>query len=82
LRESLRRATERQRELRRASAADRVGRDGGASLELGIAGSRRPERLKCLHAHVAFALAEPSYELGEQIMRELEPLWPGSCCTR
>jgi hypothetical protein len=82
LRESLRRATERQRELRRASAADRVGRDGGASLELGIGGSRRPERLKCLHAHVAFALAEPGYELGEQIIRELEALWPGSCCTR
>ena len=82
LRESLRRATARQRELRRAHAADRVGRDGGASLELGIGGARRPDRLKCLHAHVAFALAETGYELGERIIRELKPLWPATCCTR
>jgi uncharacterized protein len=81
LAESLREATERQRAIRRALAAGRVGRDGGASLELGIGGAARPERLKCLHAHVAFALAQPPYELGERILAELEPLWPASCCT-
>ena len=78
---SLERATELQRRLRRDLAAGRVGRDGGSSLELGIGGASRPLRLKCLHAHVAFALAQPGYELGERIATELEPLWPSECCS-
>jgi hypothetical protein len=78
---SLARATERQRALRRELAAGRTGRDGGASLQLGIAAARNPERLKCLHAHVAFALAEPGYSLGQAIVAELDPLWPERCCT-
>lgn len=78
---SLAAATEEQRVVRRRLAAGRVGREGGASLELGIGGSARPEKLKCLHAHVAFALARPGYELGERILTELEPLWPERCCT-
>jgi hypothetical protein len=81
LRASLTCATEEQRSLRRRLAAGAVGRDGGDSLELGIGGSRNPERLKCLHAHAAFALARPGYELGERILGELEPLWPAACCT-
>ena len=81
LRASLVRATEEQRSLRRRLAGDERGRDEGASLELGIGGSRYPERLKCLHAHAAFALARPGYELGERILAELEPLWPAACCT-
>jgi uncharacterized protein len=81
LRASLARATEEQRTLRRQLASGAVGRDEGASLELGIGGSRHPERLKCLHAHAAFALARPGYELGERIVGELEPLWPAVCCT-
>ena len=81
LAESLSRATDRQRAVRRELAAGRTGRDGGASLELGIGGSARPERLKCLHAHVAFALAQPRYELGERVLAEVRPLWPSSCCT-
>jgi len=82
LAESLERATAEQRELRRGLAAGRSGRDGGDSLELGIGGSANPTRLKCLHAHVAYALARPGYELGERILSELEPLWPAqSCCT-
>jgi hypothetical protein len=68
--------------VRRSLAHGEHGRDGGASLELGIGGAARPERLKCLHAHVAFALAQPGYELGERILAELEPLWPERCCTR
>jgi uncharacterized protein len=79
--ESLARATEEQRAVRRDLAAGRVGREGGASLELGIAGSARPENLKCLHAHAAFALARPGYELGERIVAEIQPLWPQHCCT-
>ena len=82
LADSLRRATEEQRRVRRNLASGRRGAaDGGASLELGIAGARRSERLKCLHAHVAFALARPGYQLGERIVSELEPLWPSRCCT-
>ncbi len=80
LRESVERATARQRALRRSLADDRSGEDDGASLELGIGGSRDPGRLKCLHAHVAFALAEQGYELGDAILSELEPLWPPACC--
>jgi hypothetical protein len=80
--ESLERATEEQRRVRRELAAGRVGRDGGSSLDLGIGGSRRPERLKCLHAHAAYALARPEYVLGERILAEIEPLWPQAvCCT-
>jgi uncharacterized protein len=81
LADSLARATEEQRAVRHKLAAGRVGQEGGASLELGIAGSARPENLKCLHAHAAFALARPGYELGERIVAELEPLWPQRCCT-
>ena len=81
LQESLRQATEEQRWIRSELAGGRVGNDGGASLALGIGGSSRPERLKCLHAHVAFALARPGYELGERIAAELEPRWPEECCS-
>jgi hypothetical protein len=81
LRESLERATALQRELRRSLAAGGSGPDGGASLDLGIGGAARPERLKCLHAHVAFALANSGYELGERILAEIEPAWPERCCS-
>jgi hypothetical protein len=78
----LERATDEQRRLRRELAGGRVGRDGGASLELGIGGSSNPRRLKCLHAHAAYALARPAYRLGESVLAELEPLWPAErCCT-
>ncbi len=81
LRDSLDRATAEQRALRAELAAGRTGRDAGASLELGIGGSRNPARLKCLHAHVAFALARAGYGLGEAVLAEVDPLWPQSCCT-
>lgn len=51
-------------------------------LDLGIGGARPGAGgLKCLHAHVAFALARPGYELGERILGELEPVWPERCCS-
>jgi hypothetical protein len=69
LRASLERANEEQRRLR-------------PELDLGIGGARAGAgSLKCLHAHVAFALAQPGYELGERILAELEPVWPEVCCT-
>ena len=73
LADSLAEATEEQRAVRRELAAGRVGQEGGASLGLGIAGSSRPENLKCLHAHAAFALARPGYELGERIVAQQVP---------
>jgi hypothetical protein len=77
---SLARATEDQRALRAELAAGRTGGDGGASLALGIGGSRNPPQLKCLHAHVAYALARPGYELGDRIFAEVEMPWPELCC--
>ena len=50
-------------------------------LDAGIGGSTRTGSLKCLHAHAAFALAHPGYELGDRILAELPSLWPDSCCT-
>jgi hypothetical protein len=79
---SLSRAIDEQRAVRRGLAAGRTGTDAGASLALGIGGAGRHGSLKCLHAHVAFALARPGYALGERILAELEPLWPADrCCT-
>jgi hypothetical protein len=74
-------ADEEQRRLRRALAAGATGRDGGVSLDLGVGGSGRSGSLKCLHAHVAFALATGGYELGDRIAAEIDPLWPDRCCT-
>jgi hypothetical protein len=72
---------EEQRRHRRELAVWRSGEDGGASLALGIGGASRNGSLKCLHSHVAFALAHPDYELGRRIVAELEPLWPPACCS-
>ncbi len=78
----LERATVEQRRIRTELAAGQVGRDGGSSLGLGIGGSANPRRIKCLHAHAAYALAQPGYLLGERILTEVEPLWPEHrCCT-
>jgi hypothetical protein len=82
LAESLERATQEQRRVRRELAGETMGEDGGASLELGIGGSRSRAHLKCLHAHVAFALARPGYELGDRILSEVPEPWPsGACCS-
>jgi len=68
LQESLERGHEEQRRLR-------------PELPGGIGGQTRHGGLKCLHAHAAFALARPGYELGERILAEVEPLWPERCCS-
>ena len=66
---SLARASDDQRRLR-------------PELDSGIGGTTRGGSLKCLHAHAAFALARPGYELGDQILAEVSPLWPpNECCT-
>jgi hypothetical protein len=82
LAESLERATEEQRLVRHELAGENRGTDSEASLDLGIGGSRSPSHLKCLHAHVAFALARPGYVLGERILREVTDPWPADrCCS-
>src|SRR5437764_10649802 len=63
--------------LERGNAEQRALRP---ELDLGIGGARPGAKtLKCLHAHVAFALARPGYELGERILAELDPPWPDAC---
>jgi len=80
LRDSLESATELQRRIRREHAGEVAMPPD--MVELGIAGSRTPGSLKCLHAHVAFALAQPGYLLGERILDEIEPRWPSrACCS-
>ena len=78
---SLARATRSSARVRRelAGARDRPGRRRVAHSASAARG--RPGSLKCLHAHVAFALARPGYELGERVVAELEPRWPDRCCT-
>jgi uncharacterized protein len=68
LRESVERADAEQRRLR-------------PELPVGIGGTRDPLKLKCLHAHAAFALARPGYELGERVLEETEERWcPDARC--
>jgi len=63
------------------AAAQESQRRERPELPVGIGGSTRPGSLKCLHAHAAYALARPGYELGDRILAELPALWPSSCCT-
>ena len=67
------------RSLDRANAEQRALRP---ELPGGIGGATRTGSLKCLHAHAAFALARPGYVLGDRILADAAPLWPGArCCT-
>jgi uncharacterized protein len=77
------RAAEQSRELAASLAsAHEEQRALRPELDAGVAGARAgASSLKCLHAHVAFALARPGYELGERILAEVEPLWPATCCS-
>lgn len=40
-----------------------------------IAGSSDESRIKCLHAHAAFALAGHEHPLGQEVLREAAPRW-------
>ena len=46
---------------------------------LGIGGVHSERGVKCLHAHVAFALAAPPYPIGEALLAEVGGL-PTRCC--
>lgn len=63
--------------------ADAEQREIRPELDAGIAGTRDPANLKCLHAHAAFALARPGYELGARILDEAGERWcPDARCRR
>lgn len=49
--------------------------DGGASLSSGVGGVSDLLAVKCLHAHVAHALARPGYVLGEAMLAEADDPW-------
>ncbi len=75
-------AVERDAALQRSlDAAQAEQRRIRPELDAGIGGSTRAGSLKCLHAHAAFALARPGYDLGDRMLAELPALWPDSCCT-
>ncbi len=75
------------RAVRLAAAATRrrrgelVGRfaltmvDGGASLTTGVGGVGDVRAVKCLHAHVAHALARPGYTFGRAVLADVEAPW-------
>jgi hypothetical protein len=78
------RAAERDPELAASlAAADAEQKRLRPELAGGIGGSRNTRALKCLHAHVAFALARPGYELGDRILSEAGERWcPDARCSR
>jgi uncharacterized protein len=49
--------------------------DGGASLAGGVGGVSDLLTVKCLHAHVAHALAHPGYALGVAVFAEVTDPW-------
>jgi len=49
--------------------------DGGASLTAGVGGVGDVRAVKCLHAHVAHALARPGYAFGRAVLAQAEHPW-------
>jgi hypothetical protein len=63
----------RREELVRAFALTML--DDGVSLRTGVGGVADVGAVKCLHAHVAHALALPGYALGEAVFAEVHDPW-------
>ena len=66
-------ARRRRRELVRRYDLTMV--DGGSSLTTGVGGVGDVRAVKCLHAHVAHALALPGYVFGRAVLAEAEAPW-------
>lgn len=45
-----------------------------------VAGSGDPRHVKCLHAHLAFAMDEGGSPVGDWILERSGARWPGRCC--
>ena len=54
-----------------------------AALHAGhfVAGVADPGRVKCLHAHLAFALAQGGSPVGDWIRAQAGAAWPDRCCV-
>ena len=46
-----------------------------------IGGVRDPTRVKCLHAHLAFAMGSGGSEIGDWIAARTDLAWPTACCV-
>lgn len=46
-----------------------------------VGGVGDPNRVKCLHAHYAFALATGGNPVGDWIRERLDLTWPKQCCA-
>jgi hypothetical protein len=46
-----------------------------------VAGSGDPRHVKCLHAHLAFALDEGGSPVGDWIGERAGMAWPERCCV-
>ncbi len=46
-----------------------------------VAGSGDPRHVKCLHAHLAFAMDEGGSPVGDWIMERSGARWPERCCV-
>ena len=57
--------------------------DDGASLATGVGGVGDVRAVKCLHAHVAHALARPGHAFGEAVLADAADPWcdDGRCAT-
>jgi len=57
--------------------------DDGRSLTTGVGGVGDVRAVKCLHAHVAHALAHPGYAFGRAVLAQVEDPWcdDGRCAA-
>lgn len=46
-----------------------------------VGGTRDPARVKCLHAHLAFAMAMGGSPIGDWIAARADLAWPAVCCV-
>jgi hypothetical protein len=63
------------RQLWRRRAREAGGDKGPIITPPNIAAAGKTHRIKCLHAHMAWYLTHPDYEIGDIIMRELPDPW-------
>jgi len=66
----------------RTALADAQARHAALHAGHAVAGAGDPARVKCLHAHLAFDLADGDGRVAEWILRRAGAEWPADrCCT-